>query len=268
MGGFTKVAGRLQRVPHVDGISAPIQNPQRVKQTEQVGRWLVNDHHNQAPLGGLRLQESHHNVRIGRGKARGGFIHKQNGRLADQLQRDVEPLALAPADGFGQRPAHLEIGGLLLLKLLEHLPDPFAPLTGRKPRQAKPGVVVQIFADRQILKQQIVLRHISDEPLQFVRMGIEIPSVEAHLPGLGSKTSVQEIDERGLSHPATPHDANQASAGFTEGKSVNAPLAARKTVRHLIGFKQDGCLWRRRRKQALHLAEIHRIPAGIPQNGS
>ena len=45
------------------------------------------------------------------GKARGWFIHEQDGRFPDQLQGDVEPFSLAAAQNLFQRIAHYQVPG-------------------------------------------------------------------------------------------------------------------------------------------------------------
>ncbi len=67
------------------------------------------DHEDQFALGGLCLEQSHHIFRIRGGKAGGGLVQEKDGRLANELEGDVESFALPSADALIKRGAHLEV---------------------------------------------------------------------------------------------------------------------------------------------------------------
>ena len=226
----------------------------------------MDDGDHQPAARGLRLQQPHHDVGVRGGQARCGLVHEQDGRFADQFERDVQPLALAAADGFGQRIAHLEVGDLLLLEFGQHPADALAALGGREPGQAQPGVVVQIFPDGQVFEQQVVLRHGADDAFERGGIPMQIDAVEEHAACLGRQAAVEQLDQRGFAHAAAAHHGDQPPAGLAEGKIFDAGFATREPILDGLGLEPDRREGRGAAERPFDFAAIDRLAARVAQD--
>ena len=226
IGGGAERHERIQGISVEDGASPRIENPQPVEHFVHVTGGLMDHRHDEAPLRGLSLQESHHVLRIRRGESAGRLVHEEDGRLTEKFQSDVQPFPLPAADALLQRCSHPERGDVGLLQLFEHLTAAPADLLVAAVGKTEPGVVIEILKDREVLEEQIVLGNVTEKPLQPGAVACHLRSVDGETPRAWCKTPREHAEQGGFSRTAPSHDRHEFSSGKGKTEVVHSRVRA------------------------------------------
>ena len=187
---FLKVSYSIYRVAVEHGVATLVQEPQTVEQLVDITRRLVDVHHDELALQRLLFQQVDHLLRVSRRQARCRLVEEQHGRFSDQLQRDVQSLALSTADVFVDGRSHLQVLGSVQSQVFKGLHDALVKLLVVHALEAELGGEPKVLVYRQLLNQQVVLWH---EAYQALRLGfVNAVSVNGDGALLRLQTAVEQ----------------------------------------------------------------------------
>ncbi len=216
--------------------AAAIEQQHLVEQLEQLRARLVRDDEENAAVQRSIFQHFDHVERVARGESRGRFVEQEDFVVAQQLESDVQPLALAAAQRLVERPAGAHVATLaqadFAQRLAHHRLDPVRRLG----RHAQPRGVFEVLADRQVLEKQIVLRHEADARLE-PRVAMQLRAVDAHGSARRLGRAGEDAQQGGFAGAARAEDADQIAALRLEGHLVDADRSIGKVVGQAIGRK-------------------------------
>ena len=210
-----------------------------------------------------------------RAEAARRLVKKVNVGRADHIEADIQPLALAAAQDFLGGRADDGTPALIQPKLGEFSINAADALAPTQMRSADGGGEVEVFLDRQVLIERVVLRDVGDIfPERFV-VGVKREVIEKNLAADRLELTGEGPQERAFAATAGSHHANHLAALDRERHAIHRHRAAgefalevmRLEASHQIFFLLDQPLGK---VAAQDLAGIHanriaiREKRGIP----
>ncbi len=90
----------------------------------------------------------------------------------------------------------------------------FVDLFLRVSVETKAGIVVQVFPNGQVFKQQVVLGDKSDQALDFLFVFMDVKIIDENMALINGDTPVQDVQQGGFADTAASHDGDQLSRAF------------------------------------------------------
>ena len=208
-------------------IAALVEKPQAVEEFIYIARRLVDVHHDEFAFVRLLLQEIDYLLCVGGRQAGSGLVEKEDDRLADELEGDVQTLALTAGDGFLQRGAYFQVTRLQQVELAKHLCHTLLKLRSGHAVETQAGGEIEILVNRQFFYQKVVLR---DETYKRLRRRLaDAVAVDGDSAALRLQRAVEKGEKSGLARAGTAHNGKQLTAAEVEREVVHAVVAARET---------------------------------------
>ena len=123
---------------------------------------------------------------------------------------------------------------------VEHLPDPVS----RVAQPVQPRVEVQVLPDGQVVVQIRLVPDGTDEPSHLARLSGHLEATAAYLPGCGTRQRRKHPEERRLSGPVRPEDADALASvdsqrDVVQRQAISVPLGQASGLDRRGG--QGGC---------------------------
>ncbi len=116
-----------------------------------------------------------------RGQAGGRLVEEVDVGRADHVEADVEALSLAAAERFFHRAADDAVAPFAQAELDQFAFEAPRPVAPREVRGANRGGKLEVFPDRQVLVEGVVLRNVTDVTLERVEVVVKRLAVEQDL---------------------------------------------------------------------------------------
>ncbi len=97
---------------------------------------------------------------------------------------------------------------------------------------------LQIFTDRQLLVEGILLGDVADVTLKPVEVLVERLTIKQNVPARRLELPGQHFEQRAFPGAARAHHANQLPPAYRERISVEANLTVAETVRDLADLER------------------------------
>ena len=149
----------------------------------------------------------------------GGFVQEQQFGLVDDGACERESLLLTPAHGAGELP--LPVGEVVLLdQLVDTLPGPcFRDVVCRRQE-------IEVLADRQVLEQRELLRHVADPTAQCFGLPGDAQAQHLDFTGRGREQATEHANGRGLARAVRPEETVDVRARHREVDVVDGDQLA------------------------------------------
>ena len=172
------------RRPEVGRDAAVAHDEREIELLELVLRRLVDRHDDRlAGLLGEIGEQLDQRRRVVGGETAGRLVEEQDDRIGDELERDVDALALPAGEHLLLGLADLEVRDALEAEMRERgLLDAAIDLLVRVVgREAELRGVVHGLEDGELGVDDVVLRDVADRAAEGVVDGVEVLAVDAHL---------------------------------------------------------------------------------------
>ena len=266
---FGEIFQHLVRRSEKHEFAAPVEQDGLVKHLEDFGRRLVDRH--QHDLIVRHPADDLDDVLgiLGR-KPAGRLIEEKDVRRADHVETDVESLAFAAAQCLFVGVSNDKIPAFIESELGQFAVDPAEAFPAREVGGPDRGGEVEVFLDREVFVERVVLGDVGHVFPQRIVIGVERPVIEKDVSLVGRKLAGERAEERAFPAPARAHDANHLAALNRKRDSVNRNGPAGKLahqIPHLqrandIAFLLDQAL---REIAAQDLTDIHADHVAIRQ---
>ena len=181
------------------------------------------------PLSARRPQQANHLRRVVRRQAGRRLVEEQGARIAQQLHRDVDALALAAADHLALGRADQPIADVVDVQILQDLLNARLDLVVAEVG-AQLGGVVERFLDGELRVEDVVLRDVADLQPELLLIGVKILAVEEHLPGVRRRVAVQRLEQRRLAGAGRAHERDELRWKDGERNRIEQPAAHRSAL--------------------------------------
>ncbi len=216
MGKPFEIGQTLERVANEYRVPSGVEQQQPVEQLEDVRTRLVNDDKDQLPAQGQLLQQVHDVLAVPAGKSTRRLIHKQHKWFTDEFEGDVQALPLASADGFVQNRPHAQIPDAPKPEPLQRRIHLLPQCVFVQIPKAQPRAVHQVVPNRELADQDVLLRNVPDEPIEFRAGIVHILPVQQHLPEGRADRTVEDVQKRRLPAATGSHDAHEPPFPFLQ----------------------------------------------------
>ena len=180
-------------------------------------------HHDELALERLLFQQVDHLLSVGRRQSRRGFVEEEHGWLANQLQRDVQPLSLSSGDVFVDGRAHFQVFRSVEFEVLQRFEHATVDFLLVHAFETEFRRVVEVLIYGEFLDEQVVLWHESDEGLC---LGFRnVVAIDGDAAFLRLQRAVQQREERGFSRTRAAHDGEEIAVAEREVQVVHAVVA-------------------------------------------
>ena len=150
-------------------------------------------------------------------KPGGRLVKEVNVGRADHIEADVETFPLASAERLFHRAADDAVAPFAQAELDQFAFEAPGPVASREVRGADRGGKLEIFPDRQVFIESVVLWNVTDVTLERVEVVIKRLAVKQDLAAGRLQLPAEHPHERALAGAARPHHADQFAA--TERKA-------------------------------------------------
>ena len=160
------------------------------------------------------------------GEAAGRFVEEVDVGRADHVEADIEALALTAAENLAVGIADDFPAALVEAELGDLAVDASLAFTARKVRRADRRGKLQVFLDRELFVEGVVLRDVGDVLEESLEVAVERALVEQHLAGDRLELAGQGTQQGALSTTTRSHDADHFTALDREGEVVEGGVTA------------------------------------------
>ena len=167
-------------------------------------------------------------------EAHRGFVHEQEFRAVDQRPRELDPAALAAAEG--PRTVPRAVGQAQMTQVLR---DPRARLGARKAVQA--GVKPQIAGDRHVEVQRRLLEHHAEAGERRHGVAADVAAVDGDFAAVGDEQAGEQLEQGGLAGAVGPEQRDELAG-------VDAQVDAVERLARPIGLDHLACVENRARR--------------------
>ena len=161
-----------------------------------------------------------------RAEATRRLVKKVNVGRADHIQADIQPLALAAAQDFLGGRADDGTPAFIEPKLGKFPIDAADALAPTQMRSADGGGEVEVFLDRQVLIERIVLRDVGDIFSERFVVGVKREVIEKNLATDWLELTGKRAQECAFAATAGSHHANHLAALNCERHAIHRHCAA------------------------------------------
>ena len=157
------------------------------------------------------LQNVHNVLAVAARQSTGGLVDKQHGRFSNQLQGDVQPLALTSGNGLIHYGPHAEISDVPKPQPTECQFNTFKTFFFRGTAQTQIRTEFEVFINGQFTDEYILLSDVAEAALGISLPPIDRATIEVNFTKRGFQGAIQNVQQRGLARSTRPHDANQVA---------------------------------------------------------
>ena len=187
---------------------------------------------------GQILQQIDDRLGVVGGQAGGGLVEKQHRRVGDELQGDVDALALAAAEGLLFRRADDGVDLVGNAQVVEHFFGAGVDLgVGQVGAQA--GGEVERLADGQLGMDDVVLGHVAHHVAVEVVVVVEALAAEEHRALHRAGVAVERLEQGGLAGAGRTHQRHQFIGKDGERDGVQQALAVGRVDHDVLGLDGD-----------------------------
>ena len=163
-------------------------------------------------------------------KPGGRLVEEVNVGRADHIEADVEAFAFAAAERLFHRAADDAVAPFAQAELDQFAFEAPRPIASREVRGADRGGELEIFPDRQVLIESVVLRDVTDVALERVEVVVKRLAVEQNLAAGRLQLPAEHPHERALAGAARAHHANQLAAIERKADAFEPDLAVAEAM--------------------------------------
>ena len=245
--GLGEVGQHLGRRAEKDHASPAVEQQGLVEHLENFRTRLVDGDHDDFVVG-HGMDDFHDMLGVFRGQARGRFVEEIDVGRADHIESDIEPLALAAAEGFPLRGPDHAVAAFVQAQFGQFPVDAPVPLAAREVGRADGRGKLEVFPDGQVFVECVELRDVGDVLLERVEIFVKGEVVEEHVAAHRRELAGQGAQQTALAATARAHDTNHLAPRGGEAHAVHADAAAFEAANevahlepadHIVLFLED-----------------------------
>src|SRR4051794_37132474 len=99
------------------------------------------------------------------------------------------------------------------------------------------GREFQVFANRQVLVESILLGHITDVAFEVVEIVVERALIQQNMAAARLQLPTENLEQGALARAARAHDADELAAVDRKGDAVEPGLTIGEAMRHIHHFQ-------------------------------